>query len=117
MIAGGSLCDGNCTPLPRLFTAWKTGVVLRRHWACREIKKRGYKRAITYTKETESGVSLRAASFRPVHRSKGGTWNRPSRHRVSRRPNPPKIRWERVLSPKAVALPELNLQHTLPLAA
>jgi len=86
-------------------------------WACREIKKRGYERAITYTRETESGVSLRAASFRPVHRSKGGTWNRPSRHRVSRGPNPPKIRWERVLSPKAVALPELTLQHTLPLAA
>ena len=86
-------------------------------WACREIKKRGYERAITYTLEFESGVSLRAASFRPVHRSKGGTWNRPSRHRISRRPNPPKIRWERVLSRRAVALPELHLQRTLPLAA
>jgi hypothetical protein len=86
-------------------------------WACHEIAKRGYERAITYTWESESGVSLRAAGFRPVHRSRGASWSSPSRPRKSCCPNPPKIRWERLLPPKAVLLPEISVQQWLLQAA
>lgn len=64
-------------------------------YACREAFGRGYRRVITYTLESERGTSLRAAGFRPVARSRGGSWNRPGRPRTDKSPTVPKVRWER----------------------
>ena len=54
----------------------------------------GYRILITYTLASESGVSLRAANFRELHISGGGTWSRPSRPRVDKHPTQQKIAWE-----------------------
>ena len=54
----------------------------------------GYTRAITYTLQTESGASLRAASWKLVGAAGGGTWNRPNRRRVDKHPTGRKLLWE-----------------------
>lgn len=43
---------------------------------------KGYTRVITYTKQSESGASLRAAGFRVVAQAKGRQWSRSSRPRA-----------------------------------
>lgn len=53
----------------------------------------GYSRIITYTLASESGASLRAAGFRLVRRTRGGTWDRPSRPRTDKHPTEPKNLW------------------------
>lgn len=64
-------------------------------YACREAFHRGCHRVITYTLVSERGTSLRAAGFRPVARTHGGSWDRPGRPRPNRTPTEPKVRWER----------------------
>jgi hypothetical protein len=60
----------------------------------RAAKALGYRRAVTYTKQRESGASLRASGWTvvaelPAHKG----WNRPSRPRVDN-PREPQLRWE-----------------------
>lgn len=62
--------------------------------AWRAARAMGYRRLITYTLATESGVSLRAAGWRCVGETKGGSWNRKSRPRVDLHPTQAKLRWE-----------------------
>jgi hypothetical protein len=62
--------------------------------AVKEAARRGYKRVITYTLETESADTLRAAGWIPVARTKGGSWNCPSRPRTDKAPTCKKVRWE-----------------------
>jgi hypothetical protein len=66
--------------------------------AAREAKRRGYAKIITYTLETESGVSLEAAGWMPEARTKGGSWNTPARSRQDKGPTCRKIRWARELT-------------------
>lgn len=54
----------------------------------------GYARVITYTLESETGASLRGAGFEAVARTRGGSWDTPSRHRRDSHPTCPKLRWE-----------------------
>lgn len=54
----------------------------------------GYKRLITYTLETESGASLRAAGWRQIAATTGGSWCRRSRFRIDKHPTLPKLLWE-----------------------
>jgi hypothetical protein len=56
----------------------------------------GYSRTITYTLPAESGASLRGAGFEPVAKTKGGSWDTPSRRRIDSHPTCPKLRWEAV---------------------
>lgn len=65
--------------------------------ACREAKRRGYDKAITYTLDSEAGTTLVAAGFELEYRSRGGSWNRPSRSREDRAPTGRKYRWARAL--------------------
>jgi hypothetical protein len=62
--------------------------------AWRVARAMGYTCIITYTLASESGVSLRAAGWRLVAESKGGSWSRPSRLRLDRHPTEPKLRWQ-----------------------
>lgn len=66
--------------------------------ACaRAAKALGYRAIITYTLESESGVSLRASGWTFVGRSAGGTWSRGSRIRIDKHPTEPKLKWEKLL--------------------
>lgn len=67
--------------------------------AAREAKRRGYARILTYTLESEPGTSLRAAGWTPTHRTRGESWDRPSRRRTDKAPTTRKLRWERQLRP------------------
>lgn len=62
--------------------------------AWRAARGMGYRKLITYTLATEPGTSLRAAGWRVLHQTKGGTWNRPSRPRVDKHPLQAKLCWE-----------------------
>ena len=48
---------------------------------------------ITYTLDTESGASLRAAGWQLEGPTGGGSWDRPSRSRVDAHPTGRKLRW------------------------
>ena len=66
--------------------------------AAREAKQRGFRKIITYTLESESGGSLKAAGWTPEARTKGGSWNTPARSRQDKGPTCRKIRWARELT-------------------
>ena len=63
--------------------------------ACwRAARALGYRRLITYTLAEEGGASLRAAGWRVVAETAGGSWSRTSRPRVDAHPLQAKLRWE-----------------------
>lgn len=62
--------------------------------AWRAAKAMGYKTLVTYTLESESGISLVAAGWKQVGNTKGQSWNRDIRPRVDKTPMQNKIRWE-----------------------
>lgn len=64
--------------------------------AWRAVKAMGYKRLITYTLQSEPGTSLKAAGWKKVRQTRGGSWNCKSRPRVDKHPTEPKILWETV---------------------
>jgi hypothetical protein len=61
--------------------------------AWRAAKALGYKRLITYVLADEPGTSLRAAGWKVIGESAGGTWNRASRPRIDKHPLQRKIKW------------------------
>lgn len=63
--------------------------------ACwRAARALGYRKAITYTLETEPGTSLRAAGWKIVGEVKARSWDSSSRPRIDRYPLQGKLRWE-----------------------
>lgn len=62
--------------------------------AWRACKALGYKRLITYTLIEEPGTSLKAAGWKAVYETVGGSWSAPSRPRVDRHPLGQKRLWE-----------------------
>ena len=72
---------------------------------CRLHKPHGYRKACTYILISEPGTSLRAAGWKPVAITEGGSWDRPSRARTDKHPTEQKIRWECRCS----ELPEIDL--------
>jgi hypothetical protein len=75
---------------------------------CRASLALGYRVAYTYTLQSESGASLRAAGFEVDEELPArATWDTPSRRRIQTnmfgeesRPSEPKIRWKRLLCPR-----------------
>lgn len=65
--------------------------------AAKEAKRRGFEKIITYTLEEETGSALKAVGWTPVAKTKGGSWNRPSRARTDTAPTCRKVRWEKEL--------------------
>lgn len=65
-------------------------------WAAREARRRGYRKIITYTLETEAGTSLRAAGWHIEHTTRGGSWDTPTRRRVDKTTTCAKHRWSPV---------------------
>lgn len=62
--------------------------------AWRAAKAMGFARILTYTLASETGVSLRAAGWRPSGTTKGRAWGCSSRPRQSKHPLDDKVRWE-----------------------
>lgn len=62
--------------------------------AWRTARAMGYMRLITYTLQSESGISLLAANWKLVGTAGGGTWNRKDRPRVDKHPIEQKLLWE-----------------------
>lgn len=62
--------------------------------AWRAARAMGYRKLITYTFASESGVSLRAAGWVIVGSVTKQSWDRPSRPRVDKTPLQDKLRWE-----------------------
>lgn len=62
--------------------------------AWRAARAMGYRKLITYTLPQEGGSSLRAAGWKVVAQTDGGSWNCPSRPRVDQNPTQGKLRWE-----------------------
>lgn len=92
--------------ITRVCTAGKKNANSRLYGAiCRAAKALGYDVAYTYTLQSESGASLRAAGFREDARLNARpTWSCPARQRVqvdlfgeATRPAEAKIRWVRYL--------------------
>lgn len=61
--------------------------------ARRIAREMGYRSLITYTLDEESGSSVRAAGFRLIGKSQGGSWNSLNRNRVDKHPIGPKKFW------------------------
>lgn len=59
--------------------------------ACRAM---GYKKLVTYILQEEKGTSLKAAGWKYVAKTAGGSWDRPSRPRIDKHPLQQKLRWE-----------------------
>lgn len=64
------------------------GACRRAAWAL------GYKKLITYSLPSESGVSLVAAGWKCIGQVGGGSWNRTNRPRIDLHPLQEKLRWE-----------------------
>jgi hypothetical protein len=62
--------------------------------AWRAARAMGYQRLITYTLKAEPGTSLKAAGWKNLHMTKGGTWDRPARRRVDKASIGQKQLWE-----------------------
>lgn len=73
-------------------------------WAARETERRGYRRVITYTLETELGTSLKASGWTVDGKTKGGSWDTPARRRQDTAPTSPKVRWMRELNPSTTQI-------------
>lgn len=73
---------------------YKNGITKLYAAVYRVAQAMGYERIITYTLESESGVSMKAANFTRIQISKGGSWNSPSRQRVNKHPLEAKYLWE-----------------------
>jgi hypothetical protein len=61
--------------------------------AWRATKALGYRRLITYTLIEEPGTSLRAAGWKALYQTEGGSWDCPSRPRVDTHPTGQKTLW------------------------
>lgn len=89
------LQDGFTAEVTRLCTDGTKNACSMLYSACwRAAKALGYRRLGTYILDTEDGTSLKAAGWRVVAESKGGSWSREDRPRVDHFPTQRKIRWE-----------------------
>lgn len=100
------LQDGETVEITRVCTDGSRNANSRLYGAlCRAAAALGYRKAITYTLVSESGVSLRAAGFREEARlDPRTTWATPSRGRQDvtiwgekTLPDEPRVRWARDL--------------------
>lgn len=89
------LQDGWTAEVTRVATDETKNACSLLYAACwRAARELGYRKLITYTLASESGVSLRAAGWRIVGEVQKQSWHRATRPRVDRHPMQAKIRWE-----------------------
>jgi hypothetical protein len=86
---------------------WNCCSMLYAHSA-REAERRGFSRIITYIRDDEEGISLRAAGWVCEGRIEGRGWHSARRSRSNRNAWIGKQRWARTLRPKPAATPRLT---------
>lgn len=90
------LQDGWTAEVTRVATDGTKNACSALYSACwRAARALGWRKLITYTLASESGVSLRAAGWRVVGQTEGRSWSCKSRPRVDHSPLQDKLRWER----------------------
>jgi hypothetical protein len=90
-----ALCDGWTLEVTRVATDGCPNACSALYAASwRATRALGWRRLITYTLDTESGVSVRAAGWKLVGEVTGRSWSCPSRPRVDKHPTQGKLRWE-----------------------
>lgn len=92
-----SLNDGYTAEVTRLCTIDRNNphAASKLYAACwRAARAMGYRRLITYTLIEEAGTSLRAAGWKELYKTRGGSWDCPSRPRVDKHPTGQKVLWE-----------------------
>ena len=62
--------------------------------AWRATRAMGYRKLVTYILDSEPGTSLKAAGWKLVAKTDGGSWSCASRPRVDKHPLQRKLRWE-----------------------
>lgn len=62
----------------------------------RAVRALGYKRLITYTLKKEKGTSLKAAGWKTIGETQGGSWSRKNRPRIDKHPLQQKTIWEAI---------------------
>lgn len=88
------LDDGMTCEVTRLCTEGTFNACSVLYAAARRVAiDKGYRRGMTYILENEDGGSLRAANWRYLGRSRGGSWSVPSRPRIDKHPIVPKARY------------------------
>lgn len=93
------LDDGWTLEITRLCTDGTNNVCTMLYGAAwRATSAMGYKRLVTYTLKSESGLSLKAAGYKSLYETKGGSWNCKSRPRTDKAPITQKLLWERKIN-------------------
>ena len=102
------LDDGMTIEIRRVCTDGTRNACSKLYGACVRIARDlGYKKAVTYTLESEPGTSLKASNFQQCGKTGGDTWSREARKREVvqmtlfgesiKYSTEPKIRWEKEL--------------------
>jgi hypothetical protein len=103
------LQDPRVAEVTRLCTDGTKNVCSLLYAKCSRLAREcGFRRLITYTLESETGVSLRASGWVLEAVTRGGTRDRRGRRRTDKAPTSPKKRW----APKWCALPEFQCPPT-----
>ena len=88
------LDNGQTIEVVRLATDGKPNVCSMLYGACARVaREMGYDRIITYTLDSEPGISLRASGWKMDGTTPGKSWSVPSRPRVDKHPTVTKKRW------------------------
>lgn len=88
------LDDGMTLEILRVCTDGTPNACSALYGACRRIAKEfGHPKVITYTLDSESGISLRAAGWQSDGTIRGHSWNSPGRPRIDKAPTCDKQRW------------------------
>lgn len=89
------LDDGLTLEVTRCATDGTRNAASALYGACRRAAfALGFKRLVTYTLQSETGASLRAAGYRLIGEAGGGSWSCASRPRIDKHPLEGKLRWE-----------------------
>lgn len=94
------LQDGETLEVTRVATDGAINACSALYAACwRAARAMGYRRLVTYILAEELGTSVRAAGWKEIASTRGGTWQRRNRPRVDRHPLQGKIRFEVGVAP------------------
>lgn len=92
------LDDGKTLEVTRLCTNGEKNVCSFLYSAAARVAKElGYSKIITYILETESGASLKASGWHYEGKTRGGSWDTPTRRRTDNAPTCQKQRWAKEL--------------------
>jgi len=79
--------DGRTLEVTRLCTNGTKNACSKLYSAAwRAGREMGYERIGTYILSSESGISLRAAGWKELYKTQGGSWNRKKRPRIDKHP-------------------------------